>query len=249
MTEQEIRSSLDPAIQELLSEIEMAVPVRYTKWDNDHFACQVHKNANGVQCEAEIFYKEPLDQAKIAHELLHAKTSIILGDNSIMFSVENQCQLFINFLSHENASNIVNVCEHIIFFPDYLDMGYEEEDSFEEPTDLDNMFQELDFLESDGLKENGHYSYKKLFLFLSLVFSFVFYPNENRFKREVKRLRKIDMPLFFIINNLKKACYNIAITPNNREHLQEAYRQFAEKMNEWMTKAFKGAVIIPQHQQ
>jgi len=249
MTEQEIRNSLDTAIKILLSDIEASVPVKFTKWNNDHFACQVHKNANGEQCEAEILYKEPLEQAKLAHELLHVKTSIILGDNSIMFSVENPCQLFTNFLSLENASNIVNVCEHVIFFPDYLDMGYEEEDSFEKPTDLDKSLKELIFLESHGLKEDGHYSSDKLFLYLSLVFSFLFYPNENRFKREVKRLRKINLPLFTIIKNLKAACSDLEVIPENRDYIQEAYREFAEKMNEWMTKAFEGAVFVPQHQQ
>lgn len=248
MTEQEMKQCLDPTIQHLLAEIETYVPVKFTQWEKDFYACQVHKDCNGAQKEAEVFYKEPLQQAKIAHELLHAKTSLILGDNAIMFGVENQCQLFQYFMSPENASNIVNVCEHVIFFPDYLEMGYSENDSFEQPTDLDKRMEELADLENHGLKENGHFSAQKVFLYLSLVFSFLFYPNEARFQKEIKKLRRINIPLFSVMNKLKRDCTDVKITPDNKDYIQHAYFEFANKLNEWMNKAFEGAVFAPPQQ-
>lgn len=248
MTEQDIRNWLDPEIKKLLLEVEAMVPVKFTLWGEDFFACQVHKDNYGVQCEAEIFYKEPITQAKLAHELLHAKTSLILGDNGIMFSVDNQCALFPYFLSHYNASNIINACEHNIFFPDYLDMGYAEDDSFEQPENLDKRMKELSYLETYGLKESGHYSSEKVFLYIGLVFSFLFYPGEKRFARVVKRLRKIDVPLFSIMMSLKLACSDLEIVPENKDFIQQSYLEFAKKMNAWMTNAFQGAVFIPQPQ-
>lgn len=246
MTDQEIRNWLDPEIKKLLAEVEAIVPVKFTLWDEDYFACQVHKDTNGVQCEAEVFFKEPPSQPKIAHELLHAKTSLILGDNGIMFSVQNQCALFPHFLSHHNASNIVNACEHNIFFPDYLDMGYAEDDSFEQPQDLEKRMKDISALETHGLKEDGHYSSEKVFMYLGLVFSFLFYPGEKRFKKVVKRLRKIEVSLFTIMMNLKKDCSDLVIVPENKDFLQQSYFEFGEKMNAWMTKAFKGAVFVSQ---
>lgn len=242
MTEQEIRNCLSNNNKKLLAEIEKKMPVKFSFWDKDCYACQVHKNENDEQCEVEIFYKEPLIQAKIAHELLHAKTSIILGDNAIMFAVENQSSIF-EFLIQKGASDIGNACEHVIFFPDLLDMGYHLVDSFEQPKDLSNSLVSIDNLRNHGLKENGHYSTEKVFEYLGLLFTFLFYPDEKRFKKQVKVLSKIDIPLFTIVNKLKKSCTDCDIVPNNKDFMQESYFNFANDLNKWLEKAFEGAVI------
>lgn len=244
MNEEEVRKWLDDNNKQLLLEVEKIVPVKFSLWDNDHFACQVHKNDQGVQCEAEIFYIKPPAQSKIAHELLHAKTSLILGDNGIMFSISNQSAPFIWLMKHENASNIVNLCEHVIFFPDYLDMGYSEEDSFEQPRDLVRNHEKLFYLEKHGLKEKGRYDIRKVFDYLGLVFTFLFYPNEKRFHKEVKTLKKIDFPLFSRVYNLKRACTDLDITPANKDYLQQEYFNFAKDINGWFSKAFDGAVFF-----
>lgn len=244
MTEQDVRDWLDEANKQLLAEIEKTTPVKFTFWTENHFGCQVHKDENGVQCEVEVYYKEPLSQAKIAHELLHAKTSIVLGDNAIMFVIENQTIPFIYLMKNENASQIVNACEHVIFFPDYLDMGYQEDDSFEPPQNLAKSFATIDELSAYKLKENGNYSIKKVFEYLALSFSFLFYPNEKRFKKQVKTLKQIDYPLFSIMNNLRRACTDCTIVPENKDFIQESYFDFANGLNKWFDKAFKGAVIL-----
>ena len=239
MDERAIRDSLDKQTKALLEEVENHIPVKFTKWDQDHFACQVHKDGTGRQCEAEVFYKEPIEQAKIAHELLHAKTSLILGDNAIMFSVPKPTIPFICLMETDNASNIVNACEHIIFFPEYLDMGYKEEDSFEKPQDIDKRKKELACLVEQTLKDKGQYSIQKVFQYLGLAFSFMFYPNNMKFKNEIKMLRRIDAILYAIINVLKEAC-SVDIIPENKEYIQKAYYGFANSMNDWFAKAFKG---------
>lgn len=243
MDESQLREWLDANNKNLLSEIEKVVPVMFTLWGKNYYACQVHKNTTGAQCEAEVFYKEPLSQAKLAHELLHAKTSVTLGDNQIMFSVSNPSQPFCFMMANDNASNIVNVCEHNIFFPDYLDMGYLEEDSFEQPQDLAEREREISYLVNHGLRVSGHYSIDRVFQYFGLVFSFLFYPNDERFKKEVKQLRKIDVPLFCILKKLKDNCSDVAIIPDNKEHLQDSYFEFANDINNWLSKAFKGVVL------
>ena len=244
MTEQEVREWLDKANKQLLAEIEQSIPVRFSFWTKDYFGCQFHKNEDGVQCEVEVYYEEPLSQAKIAHELLHAKTSIVLGDNAIMFAIENQTIPFKYLMKKENASQIVNACEHVIFFPDFLDMGYLEDDSFEPPKDLAKSFATIDELSTQKLKENGNYSIKKVFEYIALSFSFLFYPNEKRFKKQVKTLKQIDYPLFSIMSNLRRACTDCAIEPENKDFIQESYFDFANDLNKWFDKAFNGAVIF-----
>ncbi len=245
MEEQDIRAWLDKSNQQMLTEIEVFVPVNFVLWEKKNYACHIHKD-NGKPCSAEILCKEPLSQAKIAHELLHAKTSLILGDNGIMFCVEEQTVPFQYMLKGNGASDIGNVCEHVIFFPDYLDMGYDEGEAFEEPERLSEQLEKLSFLANNGLKENGRYSSQRVCDYLSLVFSLLFYPNENRFKREIKQLRKIDIPLFSRIMKMKDACMDMAIVPENKEVLQEAYYVFANDMNQWFAKAFEGAVFTTE---
>ena len=145
MEEKLIRAWLNGANQKLLAEVVSFTPVKFTLWEEDYFACQVHKDEQGNQCEAEVFYKEPLEQAKIVHELLHAKTSLILGDNGIMYDIPDQTRIFQYMMDKNNASAIVNACEHVIFFPDYLAMGFEEADSFEQPKDLEARRREMKF--------------------------------------------------------------------------------------------------------
>lgn len=237
----DIREWLDSNNRCLLEEIEKVIPVKFTLWGEESYACQVHQNCTGEDIEAEVFYKEPLSQPKFAHELLHVKTTIVLGNNRIMFSIDNQTIPF-KTIMNSNAQDISNVCEHIIFYPDYLDFGYDE-DSFEQPTDLDDRRDELSSLAREGLKTNGHYSPKKVSVYLSLIFTFLFYPIEDRFRNEVKVLRKIDFPLFSRINKLKIACTDLDIVSENREYIQDAYYEFAKDINEWFSKAFQGLVF------
>lgn len=236
MEEQEIREWLDQNNRQLLSDIEAILPVRFTIWREDCYACQVHKDDVGKDSEAEIFYKEPISQPKIAHELLHVKTGLVLGNNGIMFTVPSPSIMLDALLS--NAEGIGNVCEHLIFFPDYLAMGYDEVDSFEPAEDLDDRLNELSGLARDGLKENGKYSQTKVSTYLGLIFSFLFYPNEKRFSKEIKQLKRIDFPLFSRINKLRIACKDLDIDPNNRAFIQRAYYDFAVEMNDWFMKAF-----------
>ena len=203
----------------------------------------MHKD-KGMLAEAEIKCKEPISQAKIAHELLHAKISVDLGDIGIMFTVENRNAFFDALMTDESASKINNACEHVISFPEYLEMGYDENEFFEEAPDIEARLVELDHLYNHGLKVDGHFVLKKVFSYLSLLFSFLFYPKEKTFAREVKKLRKINVQLFAIVNKLKLDCKDLDINSDNREYIQNAYWKFATSINKWFEVASKGAVIV-----
>lgn len=233
MNEEELRVWLDTQNRQLLAEIEQNIPVRFTLWDKTFHACQVHKDDQGNHNVAEIFYREETSHAKIAHELLHAKTAIILGDGIALFDVPNKTSAYEGLLQGENAGGIVNACDHVIFFPEYIDMGYREEDSFEEYNPTDEALQLLDFLCNHRLRLGGRYDTNRVFQYISLAFSFYFYPNENRFMNEVNALRIIDRGLFRKLTILRNACTDLDIIPENKEYLDDAYREFGIEINRW----------------
>ena len=53
--------------------------------------------------------------------------------------------------------------------------------------------------ELKGLVEIGKEHMKKVFSYLSLLLSFLFYPNEKKFARDVKKLRKINVMIHFLL--------------------------------------------------
>ena len=227
---------LDAPCKQLLHEIEAIVPVKFTEWGKSNYGSQLHKNSDGSPREAEVFLRQPLEMSKIAHELLHMKVDLAMGDNNCMFAISNQHYWYTQIVSYDSAAHILNVCQHVIFFPDYLDMGYAEEDSFEDK-ELDvKKKADLQELTKTGLKTNGQYDISKVARYIALVFTMDFYPNENRFKKELKALRKKDNPLYSIIHELRRSCTNVEIDAGNRDYLQEAYFNFATKLNEWLKK-------------
>lgn len=233
MDENEIRAWLNPKNQQLLSEIESKIPVKFTLWEKDYFGCQVHKNEQGEHCEVEIYVKKNLSQAKIAHELLHAKVDLVLGDGYELFNVENKTKALEDLLSGDGAGNIVNACEHLIFYHDFIDMGFSENDMFENDCLSDEARKMLDNLHEHGLKLGLNYDINRVFQYLSLAFSLCFYPNEKKFEEEIKILKDINSVLFSKVNTLKKTCVDLEITPENKVVLADAYNQFSKGMNSW----------------
>ena len=233
MNEDELRAWLDPQNGQLLAEIEQNLPVRFTLWYEDSHACQVHRDESGNYHDVEIFYREETSHAKIAHELLHAKTTIVLSDGITLLDVPNMTQAYKGLLQKNNVGGIVNACDHVIFFPEYLDMGYREEDSFEEYNLTDETLQLFAFLCNHGLRLGGRYDSNRVFQYLSIAFSIYFYPNENRFPNEVKALRTLDRGLFGKLTILRDACTDLDIIPENKEYLEDAYRRFGIEINRW----------------
>lgn len=232
MDESQLRTWLDTNNQKLLVEIEIEykIPVKFTLWEKDSYGCQVHKNEQGAKCEVEVYYKEPPTQAKIAHELLHAKVDLVLGDGITLFDVPNMTKTHQGLL--QNADQIVNACEHYIFFPEYLDMGYLEKDSFEEYETSDKFRERLESLCQHGLKQGLKYNIDRVFQCLSLAFTLCFYPNEERFATEKNRLKKVDRVLYNKVDELREAC-EIDIDSEFSADLQNAYRKFSRDMNSW----------------
>ena len=230
MEEEQILEWLDENNRRLLIEIENSAVVRFSPSDMDSYGCQVHRIDQNEEREVEIFYLEPLSQAKIAHELLHAKVDLVLGNGISLFDVPNITETYQNFL--RSADQIVNACEHYIFFPDYLEMGYNVEESFEEYVLAEDVRDQYDALCLRGLRAGLRYNVNRVFQFMALAFTFCLYPDNERFADEKERLKRIDRVLYNKVDRLREAC-DIDIIPENREWLEDGYRQFSRSMNSW----------------
>lgn len=233
MNEEELRIWLNEVNRQLLEEIEKEIPVRFTLWDRDYHACQVHKDGNNNPHDVEIFYRDETSQAKITHELLHAKISVVLGDGMSLSDVANMTPAYEGLLTPDNVDNIINACEHLILYPDYIDMGYREEDSFVEYELSVEARQRMTFLCNHGLRLGGRYDLNRVYDYLKLGFSIYFYPNEERFQEEVNALRRLDRGLFSKLRILHDACTDLDIVPGNREYISNAYRRFGTELNHW----------------
>lgn len=109
--------NLDVACSQLVSEIEAVVPVKFTQWDNHYYSSVLKKNEDGSPREAGIQFKLPLEIPKIAHELLHMKVGLTMGDNGCMLTIPGKSFWYRIFVKHGIVAQILNLCEHVIFSP------------------------------------------------------------------------------------------------------------------------------------
>lgn len=231
-----VEDILDEPCKQLLREIQSTVPVKFTQWNNNHYASQLHKNNDDNPREAEAFFRLPLEMPKIVHELLHMKVDLIMGDNSCMLSIPDQYLWYTQIVNRNGAAQILNACQHVIFFPDYLKMGYADEDSFQDKELSDGKKADFQELSKMGVKINGLYNINKVVRYIALEFSMDFYPNEKRYRKELKALKQKEYPLYCIIHDLRKKCTNLPLEVEYKECLQEAYFEFAIRFNDWLKK-------------
>lgn len=228
MTETEVRESLCKVNSELLQELEQSVPVHFQSITDKYYGCVIHKGNTGLPIEVVIFCQEPFSNSKIAHELLHAKAGLLLGDNAIMLCLAKQFQ--IDWMLNERlCSHILNCVEHVITYPIYqADMGFPSNEYFE-PDENEEKPTLL-----DSIKENGKYNIKKVFQYLYWAFSLRFYPIDNRWKKELKSLKKTDFGLYQVINSFYLKIKDITLQETNHKTIQEAYSSLANEMRDWI---------------
>lgn len=88
----------------------------------------------------------------------------------------------------------------------------------------------------DSIKENGKYNIKKVFQYIYLAFSLRFYPIDNRWKKELKSLKKTDFGLYQVINSFYLKIKDITLQETNHKTIQEAYSSLANEMRDWIER-------------
>lgn len=207
---------LDDKNKKLVSFIELHVPVIFTFKEGDCYSCQMHKKEDRSNKSAEIFYKKPLEQGKFAHELLHMKAELMLGDNYVIYETALLNETLAKIFDYQFCADILNLTQHIAFAPDIIEMGYPNDKHFEYETVNSNIIYIYDDALKTKLKSSNVYDINRVKYYLQLLFIFMFYPDNKRFKRELNNLKKVDVPLYLKVNTLKNAFVNIDLEEDNK---------------------------------
>ncbi len=231
MTAKDATSNIptDENIRSLIDEIEKTIPVIFTSWEKEYSASKIHKeNGVGKPISAEVYYKHNPSCPEIAHELLHIKTSLILGDNSIMLDNKRFCILF----DKKFCEDFINQSEHVLFYKDYLSMGYPSVEFYEQIEDSGQQY--LNILERNGFRTNGKITEWSLTAFVKLCVLYLSFPIDNRFKTQKKSLKHIESTLYKVVDDYFKSLSGIHIVPTDRDKAEGLFESFANNIVAWI---------------
>lgn len=234
----EVLNYLNDTNKKIVSFIEQYVPVIFTKKECDNYESQMHKKENGSPKSAEIFYKEPLEQAKFAHELMHMKTDLMIGDDQIVYEISLSDRRLSKIIDEQFCADLLNVTQHVVFAPEMKELGYGME-QFEYET-LNPTIKSIynDALETK-LKFMGVYDSTRVQCYIKLLLMYMFYPDDKRFTKEINALKTIDFVLFSIVKKLHIAFEDLELDERNKDYIQNQYREFAEGIQKWIHKHMK----------
>ena len=229
----EVVNFLNDTNKEIVSFIEQYVSIVFTKTDCDNYYSQMHKNEEGLPVRAEIFYKEPMEQAKFAHELLHMKADLMIGDDLIVYEIAMSDKKLSKIIDKRFCEDLLNVTQHIAFAPDIEEMGFGME-QFENET-ISSLVESIyrDTLNTK-LKFLGIYDSIRVQNYLKLLLMFMFFPDEKRFAKEVKALKSIDFILYSRVRELHYAFKNVELSKDSYDYIQEQYKFFVEGVQKWV---------------
>lgn len=229
---------LDDANKEILASIEQYVPVKFTKMDCDNYCSQMHKNGEGLPMSAEIIYKDPMEQAKFAHELLHMKADLMIGDDLIVYEIAMSDEKLSKIMDKQFCEDLLNVTQHIAFAPDIEEMGYGME-QFEYETVSPKTEEIYEDALKTRLKFLGVYHSERVQCYLKLLLMFMFFPDEKRFAKQVKALKNVDYILYSRVKELRNAFENVELSEESYDFIQDQYKAFAEGVQKWVHEHMK----------
>jgi hypothetical protein len=232
MTDQEIRNSLSEQNKRLLEEIEKSIPVRFEEWDKDFYAGKISKSEGcGV-----VYCKSDLHQAKIAHELLHVKTGHSLGDNNIMLVMARQSRNpFVRMIITGNlCEGLLNQAEHYLFFEEYLNMGYNATDFFENLRLQSEAEQWKETIIKRGIGNNGTYTITEIYSYLGVLMLFLLYPVRRQYARQYNKVSRAVPELSAAMERFVGELRTINPETQERERMQATYEALAGDIIRWV---------------
>ena len=233
----DILSQVDKRCSNLLSEINAQVPLTFNRHDVKEYWSQPHKSETGNITSADIWFYDPLMSSKLAHELLHVKCSLLLKDGVCLQNFASNNQLAHALFSDKMVTGIINFTEHIIFYQEYLAMGYEIDDMFESA--LDTNKPHLEKLKREGIKIGNLYMPPKVVEFVMLSMQYSLYPDVSRFRGEITTLNNIDPTLYGILNRYQTGVRKIKMLATNDAKLQNLYCRLRDELIQWCERNVK----------
>ena len=228
---------LDEVCTEMLSEVQQYCHINWVKWENDHSAIQVQqRDANGQLVVCNVNYRENFYHAEICHELLHVKCDHIFGgDQNLMYDATDSMvkQLVMDKKFWQSLSNQI---QHKIMYPEYLQKGYAPKDFFAHMATV-NRKDIRNFVEN-GLKDKGTnvYNPAQLRCYLNVLQHFMFFPDSEKFRKELGLLKPLNKELYEILAHLYEAIDGVQIDPAYFDRVLEAKHNYREEMSMWFDR-------------
>lgn len=235
MTDQEIRNSLNDQNRRLLDDIENFISVRFEEWDKDFYAGKISKSEGcGV-----VYCKPDLHQAKIAHELLHIKTGYSLGDDNVMLGMAHKSgnPIVRMIITDDLCEGLLNQTEHYLFFDEYLNLGYNAIDFFENLRL--QMEAELwkETIIKHGIGNNGTYTTTEVYSYLAVLILFLLYPVKGQYSHQYKKVSKAVLELSTAMDRFVGELLTIRIDSQEKGRMQAAYETLAGDIIRWVNNS------------
>lgn len=225
----DIYGLLDENNRQMVDRLREVHPVEFRVWNSSHYLSLV--KVKDVPCPTiVVLFYTPISQEKIAHELLHMFCAVTLGTNECMLAQDEDDEICKKIFTDAFCERLLNNSEHIIIYPEYLDLGYEPSLFFEpykDPQEVVNQFKQY------GIKIGGKYSLTMIINYLSLCIHLESFPFDNSCRKYLNQMIKFEYPLYYIVSGFFKKIKGIEITPDNYEFMQEQYKAFRDSVSSW----------------
>ena len=224
----------DDNIKSLVAEIRSIVPLDFELHDQNNYAAIIKKiGGTGAPCRCVVWYYEPVNLAKIAHELYHMKIGLTLGDNSVMVDYANMDGISQMLFNKEFCSGFLNQCEHLLFYPLFHEQGYDDQYFFEEisPEKFEPTYNLL--VEQGVKRQNGEFPLYNLSNYMKLLTLYMFFPIDNRFNNHKKALKRLEPEIYRMFNTFLNELKTIRIVPQDCNRLQSLYLLFRDNIAIW----------------
>lgn len=215
----------------LLQEIEKIHPVRFEKWDQQNWGAKFSIKENvGI-----VFHPTIFSDAKAAHELLHLKMNIIMGDNRILLEEALKYPPHLpKLFQFEVVQHFLNSYEHKKMFEEYLSMGFDANDFFEKAEQSDFFQNFVDKIWKEGLTDrSNNYHTDTLGQYICCIISYISYPLDSRWKKELKRLDRADKTLYKIILDYWNKILGISLNNAGKAIINKEHINFIAVMKKW----------------
>jgi hypothetical protein len=235
MTNLEIKNSLNDENKRLLDDIENFISVRFEVWDKDFYAGKISKSEGcGV-----VYCKPDLHQAKIAHELLHIKTGYSLGDDNVMLGMAHKSgnPIVRMIITDDLCEGLLNQAEHYLFFEEYLNMGYNATDFFENLRLQTEAEQWKEAIIKHGIGNNGTYTTTEVYSYLAVLILFLLYPVKRQYAHQYKKVSKAVPELSIAMDRFEVELRAIRIDSQDKGRMQAAYEALAGDIIRWVNNS------------
>jgi hypothetical protein len=233
----DILEHLDDACKNLLFEIEKHVSIDFVVRNDAKKECDfqvLERDVNRIPTKARIRYYEPIEPCKIAHELLHAKCSYLLGYDKIIYDIIQTLSSVTakQVLTDKMCGSILNQTEHYIFYPIYHNMGYSDE-KFVESINFDQLGWDK-FCKAYNRAKISSIDVSNLILTLHHI---ILFPIDNRFKVVSTQLKHLERDLYSAFLSFKKELPNMKNMEQDQLYpLENSYRKLLEEIDIWCKK-------------